>query len=347
MSVNAPRLVTALDPNYPSRLRGFADAPSSLTLRGGTLEAEHAIAVVGSRRATDAAVRFVGTLCRALVRAGVVVVSGGAAGIDAAAHRATLDAGGVTWAIAGTGPDQCYPSAHAALFEAIGRGPGVMFWPFGAGKPKRSSFLIRNRILVALADAVVVVQAGLPSGAIHAARWARKLNKALWVVPAAPWSKGFAGSRQLLEEGALPLTSTTRLLAGLNLPAVAKASAPERVSDRYASAALPDNISDNERSVLAVLSNVSLHLDAIAARSHMTAQAAAAALLTLALENVLVEAPPGFFRRRDSCTPVATPSEREAPDGKDARGRGVAREGQDHQEVPGVELRGRRLERPR
>ncbi len=328
-------------------MRRDSRAPPCIFFRGGRLEAEHAVAVVGARNATRDAIRFAERLCAGLVRAGAVVVSGGALGIDAAAHRAAIHAGGRTWVIAGTGPDRCYPSDHAELFDTIGAGPGAMVWLFGPGPLPRSSFLTRNRVLVALADAVVVVQAGLPSGALHAASWARRLQKPLWVVPAAPWSKGFEGSMRLLGEGAKPLTWPAELLASLNLQAVdglvhpAEETGNNRDHPRHKQA-----FSSNEIHILDVLSNVSLHIDAIAARSGESASAVAAALLTLVLENVVVESPPGFFRRRDSRERVRFGglSEGKAPDGKDTRGRGVAREGQDHQEISGGQLRGRRLQ---
>ena len=286
--VRALLQLTPLDPEYPSRLRDMDDPPASLAAHGGSLEAECAVAVVGSRAAVPAARDFAMALARALVAAQAVVVSGGAEGIDAAAHRGALEAGGRTWAVAPTGHGQCFPPRHASLFEAIAAGPGAMLWPFAEGYQHRSAFLARNRVLVALSDAVVVVQAGLPSGALHAASCARQLNKPLWVVPAAPWMDEFKGSRQLLEEGALPLTSIDALLSSLGLdrpsggPATRLTRAP----------------SENESGVLRALSHAPLHLDTIAVRADLAAHEAAVALLTLALENVVVEGPPGFFCRR-------------------------------------------------
>jgi DNA processing protein len=163
-----------------------------------------------------------------------------------------------------------------------------MLWPFADGYHHRSAFLARNRVLVALSDAVVVVQAGMPSGALHAALCARQLKKPLWVVPAAPWMEEFGGSRHLLEEGALPLTSIDGLLSSLGLgqPLGGQTRAPGRA------------LSESESGVLSALSHAPLHLDAIAVRANRAAHETAAALLTLALENVVVEGPPGFFRRR-------------------------------------------------
>jgi DNA processing protein len=283
--------LTPLDARYPSRLHRVGRAPASITLQGGEVEAEHAVAIVGSREATAKALEFARELAAAVARTGAAVVSGGARGIDAAAHQGAMDAGGRTWAIAATGHEHCYPPEHAALFETIARGPGAMLWPFAPAYDNPAGFLRRNRLLVAMVDAVVVVQAGLASGALNAANWARKLQRPLWVVPAPPWAEEFGGSRQLLDLGALPLTSSRILLESLGLPGSAV--------DPATLALPPPPISDHESAVLAALSSKPLHLDTITALAGQSCAETSVALLTLALENVVVEGPPGFFRRRD------------------------------------------------
>jgi DNA processing protein len=283
-----PDHLTPLDPRYPSRLRRLADAPASLTTCGGSLEAERVVAIVGSRQATDDAASFARDLGSTLARLGVVVVSGGALGIDAAAHRGALDAGGRTWAVAGTGQAHVFPGEHADLFQEIARSPGAMIWPFAPEYRQRSGFLARNRVLVALADSVVVVQAGFPSGALRAAAVARTLGKPVWVVPAPPWLDSFRGSRMLLDRGARPLLFVEGFLASLGL-APAAASLPESTRP----------LEPSETAALKGISAVPLHLDEIATRARLPAHSAAAALLTLTLENVVVEGPPGFFRRRE------------------------------------------------
>ena len=295
-----PEHRTPLDASYPSRLRTMDDPPATVTLRGGPLEAAQAIAIVGTRYPTDEARAFARDLAAAVARAGAVVVSGGAHGIDAAAHEGALDAGGRTWVVAATGHERCYPSSHSALFERIGRGPGTMLWPFAPTHASRSAFLVRNEILVALSDAVVVAQAGFPSGALHAARWAVRLRKPLWVVPAAPWMATFRGSVQLLDHGARPLTSSAALLEslGLSAPAIATGGGPGASSAQAAVDAA--RFSPHEFRVLSAISDKPLHTDAIAVRAGETSRATTAALLTLALEDVVVEGPPGFFRRRQS-----------------------------------------------
>jgi len=289
--------LTPLDPRYPARLRTLDAPPACITPSGGSLEAALVVAVVGSREATREAMDFARDLARSLVGVGAVVASGGANGVDAAAHEGALEAHGRTWAIAGTGHGQCYPTGHEALFEVIARGPGAMVWPFAPGYQHRSAFLARNRVLVALADVIVVVQAGFRSGALHAASWARKLGKPLWVVPAAPWVEGFAGSRQLLTQGALPLWSVHSLLDSLGQGPPSAAPTTEPVHSF-----LP-----HESEVLGAVAGAPLHQDEIATRARLSVQVTAAALLTLALENVVVEGPPAFFRRRDGLQMLKIP----------------------------------------
>jgi DNA processing protein len=180
------RHVTPLEEGFPSRLRSAADPPASISLQGGAVEAACTVAVVGARAAGEGARGFARDLAGTLAQAGAVVVSGGAVGIDAAAHEGALRAGGRTWAVAGTGHTHCFPPEHAGLFERIGRGPGAMVWPFPPQFKHRGGFISRNRVLVTLSDAVVVVQAGALSGALNAASWAVRLGKPLWVVPAPP-----------------------------------------------------------------------------------------------------------------------------------------------------------------
>jgi len=277
-----------------------------MTVKGGSTEAAVAVAVVGSREPTPEAHAYAGALGRDLVKIGAVVVSGGALGIDGAAHRGALEAGGRTWAVAPCGHEGCFPPEHAELFAEIARGPGAMLWPFAPAQVHhRASFLSRNRVLIALSDAVVVVQAGPKSGARHAASWARKLKKPLWVVPLPPWidGKGFEGSCLLLEQGAQPLTSTHLLLQSLE-PGVegnrvlANGNGGASGVGRLVEATRA--LSDREFAILGAISTVPLHADAIAASAGTSPQTTAAALLTLALENVVVEGPPGFFRRREA-----------------------------------------------
>ncbi|HSY38066.1 MAG TPA: DNA-processing protein DprA [Polyangia bacterium] len=293
--------LTPLDPLFPSRLRGAKHTPASITCSGGPLEAACTVAIVGARQATPEAARFAHDLAAALAAAEVVVISGGALGIDAAAHRGALSVKGRTWAVAGTGHQRCFPAEHEGLFDTIAEGPGAMIWPFAPDFSARGGFTTRNRYLVALSDAVVVVQAAEHSGALHAAGCARTQKKPLWVVPASPWLRRFKGSVELLEAGAQPLHSVDPLLSSLGL------RPQNRTEDDGGASPLPGSLpprpapplSDQESATLRATAVTPRHTDAIAEDAGLSPQATAVALLTLALENVLVEGPPGFFRRRD------------------------------------------------
>ena len=202
----------------PPRLSALDPSLASLTARG-RLEPAIAVAIVGTRTPCEPARAFAHELAGTCAATGALVVSGGARGIDAAAHEGALAAGGRTWAVLPTGCDHVYPAEHASLFDAIVEGGGALLWPFPPSQPaRRHLFFARNRVLVALADAVVVVQAGIPSGALNAAMHARRLGKRLWVACPPAWAtQGFEGSCALLDQGATPLTSPRPLLASLRL----------------------------------------------------------------------------------------------------------------------------------
>ena len=296
-----PVQLTLLDPRYPSRLRNIERPPASIMVSGGTIEAARTVAIVGSRAATPGAKRFAHELAAMLAAADVVVVSGGAHGVDEAAHRGAMSSNGRTWVVAGTGHKRCFPKKNRALFDEIAQGPGAMIWPFGEAFSAPSAFLTRNRYLVGMSDAVVVVQAGQPSGALNAAVWAQRTSKPLWVVAAAPWLRRFDGSGRLLDEGALPLRSFAPLFESLGLRAQIRPRSDCGADALPGAPALqpPPPLSDHESATLRATSPKPRHTDAIAEDAGLSPQATTAALLTLALENVLVEGPPGFFRRRD------------------------------------------------
>jgi DNA processing protein len=258
----------------------------------GVFPAKRAVAVVGTRKPCAEAARFAFELAEALARAGVVVLSGGALGIDAAAHRGAMAAQGATVCVAATGSHGVFPPEHAELFDRIVSSGGAMVWPFADdAEVARHHFFARNRVLVALSEAVVVVQAPIPSGALNAAFWAKKLGRRLFVVPASPWTPRFAGSMSLLEGGALAATSIGFVLSSLGLG----------TRSRHGSEPLfpmLSKLAPSERKVLESLEESAMHADEIALRSGFGSSVVSTALLTLALEGAIEEGPSGFYRRR-------------------------------------------------
>jgi DNA processing protein len=294
-------------PDYPSKLRALTRPPERLVVQGGSLEASRVVAVVGTRKAYDGAVHFAEQLAGALARAGVVVASGGATGIDAAAHRGALAAGGRTWAVTATGRNHCFPAEHADLYRQIAEGPGAMVWPFDddvAALP--GNFHRRNGVLVGLADAVVIVQAGAPSGTLNTAAWAKRYERPVWAVPGPPWDEGFTGCRAAIDAGARVVTSMAGLLRDLDVEAtetlqLALTLEPPPRSRPSKPVAPPAIVPPTDAAGLALweaCDGKPRHIDEIADAARVCARTAATRLLTLALENVLVEGPDGFYRRQ-------------------------------------------------
>jgi DNA processing protein len=223
-------VVAETDAAYPRRLHMIQLPPPALFVRGDLrpLEAQHVVAIVGTRRATNAGRRHASRIAAALSRAGATVVSGLAVGIDGAAHAATLSEGGRTVAFIGGGHGRLFPRAHDRLADAIVDGGGAVISEYAPRiEPSKGTFPQRNRLISGAADAVVVVEAGARSGALVTASWALEQGRECFIVPGpidAPASAGcngflrdwpeltriVAGVPQLLED--LGLTATAALL---------------------------------------------------------------------------------------------------------------------------------------
>jgi DNA processing protein len=163
---------------------------------------ERAAAVVGTRAATVYGERVAGDLAAGMAEHDVAVISGGAYGIDGAAHRAALDCDGITVAVLAGGLDIPYPAGHSALLHRIGQ-HGLLFTEYPPGvRPARHRFLTRNRLVAGVAGAAVVVEAGLRSGAANTAAWARALGRVVAAVPGPVTSSASAGCHALLRNGA-------------------------------------------------------------------------------------------------------------------------------------------------
>jgi len=174
------------------------------------------VAIVGSRRPSPYGEAVAEQLAADLARAGVVVVSGLALGIDAAAHRGALAGGGVTVAVMGTGVDIVYPAAHSRLAEEIVAAGGALVSQFPDGTaPRRHNFPARNWTMAALSDAVVVVEAAEGSGALITADAALELHKEVLAVPGSVFSPLSVGTHQLIRDGALLAQNARDVLAAL------------------------------------------------------------------------------------------------------------------------------------
>jgi len=186
---------------------------------------------VGSRRATFGGVEIAQSIGRDLAAAGIQVISGMALGIDAAAHAGALDAGGTTIAVLGCGIDICYPSRHADLRARIAAAGSVITEEPAGTPPLKYNFPKRNRIIAALAHAVVVVEATERSGALSTARWAADLGREVLAVPGSIRARQSSGTNLLIRDGARPFLCIADLFEAVEelreaFPAGAPAATP-------------------------------------------------------------------------------------------------------------------------
>jgi DNA processing protein len=208
------RLVVPGDDEWPARLDDLAVPPFCLWIRGPMpLDAAcgRAAAIVGARASTEYGVRVAARFAQNCAELGITVVSGAAYGVDAAAHVGSLVARGATVAVLASGVDRAYPRGNASLLDRIAaEGVVVSEVPPGSA-PTRSRFVQRNRLIAALADATLVVEAGVRSGASITASHAAKLNRPVGAVPGPITSPASAGCHQLLRNGCVCVTSAEEL----------------------------------------------------------------------------------------------------------------------------------------
>lgn len=249
------RLVCPGDPEWPGQLTDLGDdQPYALWLRGSAdlrFSCLRSVAIVGSRAATAYGSYVAAEFAASVAARGLAVVSGGAFGVDAAAHRGALGVDGVTVAVLACGVDLAYPTAHAELFDAIAaQGVLVSEWPPGR-HVSRLRFLVRNRVIAALATGTLVVEASQRSGAVNTARHARDLHRRLMAVPGPVTSDLSAGCHQVIREWAGTLvTSAVEVVEHLSPVGELLAAEPRTVvelaSRRQASAVFPRDLLDLE-----------------------------------------------------------------------------------------------------
>lgn len=284
------RTISRGERGWPCRLSAIPDAPARLRVRGEIGPAgERRVALVGSRRADAYGLEMAAALARDLARAGACVVSGGAEGVDAAAHRGALGAGGRTIAVLGTGVDRAYPAGHRQLFDQILSSGGALVSEYEDGTPAaRWTFPRRNRLVSGMSEAVVVVRAGEESGALITANWARRQGVPVLAVPGDVREEGSAGPLALLRTGAAVVATAEDVLGAIGLPGQLALPIP----------ASPEVLEGSDATLLGALGRTPRHADEVARAAGLAPGAALAALLLLELRG-LCEQRPGhhFFRR--------------------------------------------------
>lgn len=223
MRLHGARLVTMDDPAYPPRLAEIYDPPLMLFVRGTLHETDqYAVAIVGTRRASNYGRGMAERLAGELAARGITVVSGMAEGIDSAAHAGALAAGGRTVAVLGCGVDQVFPAGNADLMRRIIAG-GAVVSPFPMGMAAhKGNFPQRNRLISGMSLGTVVVEAPPESGSLITARHAAEQGREVFAVPGEAGRVNSRGPHALLREGARLVETVEDILVELRLPAAAR-----------------------------------------------------------------------------------------------------------------------------
>lgn len=204
------KVVTFIDKEYPESLRNSPTPPSVLYVSGNVAALTHGAfaGIVGSRVCDEYGLRIAGSLAFDISQTGVGIVSGGAKGVDAAAHAGAIRGKGITVAVLGSGLDRPYPEVNIPLFEKIVKEGGAVISEFPFGEPpNKRNFPRRNKIIAAMSDAVVVARAAARSGALITANRANSYGKAIFAVPGNVDNPLSAGTNRLINDGVAPCLS--------------------------------------------------------------------------------------------------------------------------------------------
>ena len=278
------RALTLRDEAYPARLRETYDPPPVLYVRGTLTEAdERSITVVGTRDMTSYGREVTRMVTEELARNGMTIVSGLARGVDAAAHKAALDAQGRTLAVLACGLDMVYPTSHRALAERITEnGALISDYPLGT-KPKPEYFPRRNRILAGLTLGTIVTEAPERSGALITTTYALNENREVFAVPGSVLSPASAGTNRLVQEGGAKLVrNAADVLEELNLTVPARQLPLPSV----------EPADETEAALLALVSREPTHIDAIREESGLPMPVVSGTLALMELKGLVKEIGP-------------------------------------------------------
>ena len=277
-------------PDYPGLLQEIYDPPLVLYVDGVVPKKWPAgIGVVGSRAMTHYGQEMARKFGYQLAYAGVPVVSGLARGIDTAAHQGALAARAVTWAVLGCGLDQIYPPENAELAARI-REKGCLISEFPLGtQPDRQTFPMRNRIVSGLSFGVLVVEAGLESGALITARQALEQGRQVFAIPGRIDSPHALGSNRLIQEGAKLVTDSNDILQDLDM-----LFTPSQLGTAKT---VPAGLNAEELQVLQVIGDDEMPIDRIIGKSGLPSSVVSSTLLRLEMKKLLQQLPGKIFVR--------------------------------------------------
>jgi len=301
----AENFISFLDPRYPARLRQLFDPPCGLYYRGEWQALEGApiwIAMVGTRRASSYALNYCGQLIRKMKGFQPVIVSGMALGIDGMAHRSALAEGLRTVGVLGSSVDAIYPARHRDLAREVIR-QGLLLSEYPSGTlPEQWHFPERNRLIAALSDVVIIVEAPEKSGALITADFALELGKEIYVVPGPADSDRNRGGHRWIQQGAKLLVDAEEIFLdrGWTRSKPNCGILEEKSADEAANYGrpLPAALGDSERKLLEMIDFEALHIDKIVDMSHLPTPRVMGLLIQLSLQGLVEELPGAIFRRK-------------------------------------------------
>lgn len=296
------------DGTYPSLLREIFDPPITLYVKGAwepCLDAP-CVAVVGSRRCSTYGQNAALMLARDLAARGVTIISGLARGIDAAAHRGALEAGGRTVAVMGTGLDQIYPRDHRKLAEEILGAGGAIISEFPlATPPAPQNFPYRNRVISGLSLGVLLVEAAENSGSLITARMAMEQNREVWAVPGNITSRNSFGTNYLIKGAGAKLIQQWQDVATELPPEIAARLLPPEIKKEDEKqltqqlSLVPEGLSDTEHAVFKLLStDEATHIDSLLESTRLSIPQLTTALLALEMRELIRQLPGKCFVRK-------------------------------------------------
>lgn len=291
------QIVTQEDENYPPLLREIYDPPILLYVKGTlTPRDKNSVAIVGSRMTTAYGMNTARKFGYQLAFMGITVVSGGARGIDSAAHQGALSAKGRTIAVLGTGINQVFPAENAALFDKIAaNGALVTQFPFNRPADKQS-FPIRNRIVAGMTLGTVVVEANLTSGALITAGMAVDYGRQVYAVPGQIDSPRSKGCHDLIKKGAKLCESAEDIVTEFEYLFPHTNRPPSLGSSNAAT--LPGlTLTDNEQKAWEALGHEELQIDELIEKTGLPASAVSVALLSLEMKRLVRQMPGKIFVR--------------------------------------------------
>ena len=287
------RIVTLVDEEYPVLLREIDDPPMVLYVRGMLpIDPARSLAIVGTRRGTRYGKMVAGRFASRLAMKGITVISGLAAGIDAAAHQGALDVGGRTVAVLGCGLDYPYPKRNQPLLaQLVKDGAALSEYPLGT-RPAKWTFPQRNRLLAGLSRGVIVVQAPERSGSLITARLALEQGREVFAVPGNITTITSAGTNRLIKDGAKLVETIEDVL--VEFPDLWK----QQESSAEPSEEEEPELGERERLVYDLIGLEPVHVDDIIARADLSPTEASHVLLLLQLEDLIDEVEGGRFIRK-------------------------------------------------